>query len=40
MCEKVVGQLEGGELWHLEETTGNVRDLIVRTIKVCKAVFT
>ena len=38
MCEEVVGQQEVGELRQLEETTGDVCDLVVGTIKVCKAV--
>ena len=38
VVEEVVGELDVGQLGHLEETTGNVGDLIVGGIKVCQTV--
>ena len=36
--EEVVGELEGGQLWHLEEAAGDVGYLVVGGIEVCQAV--
>ena len=38
VVEEVVGELNGGQLWHLEEATGNVCDLVVGGIEICQTV--
>ena len=38
MVEEVVRELNGGQLWHLEEPAGNVRDLVMGCIEISQTV--
>ena len=36
--EEVVGELHVGQLWHLEQATRDIDELIMRRIEVCQTV--